>query len=577
MHTRYIMSVLFVMFLCVTPYCVEASPYIEELDEQWLFFNQQLITSIVKADAPQPTAVVDLPVEFEALTGQVSGYGTFVKQVKLDAKFVGAGLGLELPYTYSAAKVFINGMLYEEVGKVGTNAQTHERDLQSVVVPVKPRSETIEIAIQISSFNHIRGGFSGAPILGEWDPMYKSFVTERYESIFVGTIIFIVGTMTLIIGVIERKEKMFFMFGLFALVVAARALVSVPFLYHDVAPWLSYEWATRLEYFTTNLCFSLYALFIYLLYNKLFSKWILYPGVLLLWTLAILSLIADVVTFQEAFFNMFPAMIMFVVYNLWIMIRALKRQLVLARSLMLGVLFVFTGLIIDFLSGMGIIYSPPIANIMIALNVLLVMGSLCYNYVKNMRMVSKLNDELDEKVRRRTAELNKVNEELQRLVQFDGLTGVYNRHKFDGELVGQFAQATHISLCMIDIDEFKKYNDYYGHVQGDKLLKCMAQFVQAHLPKHAIFARYGGEEFAIILPNTLLSEAADIAEQVRAAIDHQRWEHLGRELGYVTISVGVAERMHDKCDDEVALLSLADARLYYSKRSGRNQVVTFHA
>lgn len=435
MHTRYIMSVLFIMFLCVIPHFVEASDYKEELDEQWLFFNQQLITSVVEADAPQPTAVVKLPVELETLTGEVSGYGTFIKQVKLDSKFVGAGLGLELPYTYSAANVFINGILYEEVGKVGTNAQTHERDLQSVVIPIKPRSETIEIAIQISSFNHIRGGFSGAPILGEWDTMYKSFVMERYESIFIGAIILIVGMMTLIIGIIERKEKMFFTFGLFALVVAVRGLVSVPFLYHDVTPWMSYEWATRLEYFTTNLCFSLYAIFIYLLYNKLFSKWILYPGVLLLWSLAGLSLVADVVTFQEAFFSMFPAMITFVIYNIWIMIRALKYHLVLARSLMLGVLFVFIGLIIDFLSGMGIIYSPPIANIMIALNVLLVMGSLCYNYVKNMRMVSKLNDELDEKVRTRTAELNKVNEELQRLVQLDGLTGVYNRHKFDAALV----------------------------------------------------------------------------------------------------------------------------------------------
>lgn len=573
MRARYTMIVLFVVCLFILPHSVTASAYVQELDKQWLFFNQQLITSVAEANAPQPTAVVDLPVEFETITNQTSGYGTFVKQVQLDEQFVGAGLGLELPYTYSAAKVFINGVLYEEVGKVGTNAQTHERNLQSVVIPLKPRSETLEITIQVSSFDHIRGGFSGAPVLGEWDVMYKAFAKERYETIFIATIIFIVGVMTLMIGLIDRTEKMFFTFGLFALVVAARGLVSVPFLYHEIIPSMSYEWATRIEYFTTNLCFSLYAIFIYLLYNKLFSKWILYPGVLVLSILCILSLFADVVTFQEAFFSIFPVLIVFIVYNIWIMIRAFKHHLVLAKSLLLGVVFVFIGLIVDYLSGMGIIYSPPIANIMIALNVLLVMGSLCYNYVKNMRIVSRINDELDEKVRRRTQELNIANEELQRLVQLDGLTGVYNRHQFDKSLTEQFQQATHLSLCMIDLDEFKKYNDYYGHVQGDELLIRMAQFVQAYVPKNAIFARYGGEEFAIILPNTELTEAVDIAERVRYLIEQARWEHNGRALGYVTISVGVAERIQDCCENEVALISMADTRLYYSKNSGRNQVV----
>lgn len=551
-----------------------AAPFEKKLQDDWAFYAQQLLTV---PPATAPTTMTSLPVEFKALGEPTSSYGTFIYTVQLEQQHINEMIGLYLPFTYSAAKIYINGELYEEVGRVSDNADEHERKLQSVIVPIKVNTPTLQIAIQLSSFEHIRGGFSGAPVLGDWASLSKGYLFERYTAIFLMAIIFIVGAMTVAIGVVERQEKMLFVFGLFSLVVAVRGVVAVPFLYHELPIPLSYEWATRLEYITTNVCFSLYALFIYLLYNKLFSKWILYPSVLILWALALLAVFAPIPVFQGAFFSIGIPLIIFFLYNIWIMIRALRSKLFLARSLLLGVAFVFTGLIIDFLAGTGAIYAPPTANIMITLNVLLILFSLCQDYVRNMRKLHFLNTALDEQVKEKTAHLQKANTELQQMATIDRLTQVYNRHALEDALTKTFTAATQsnepLSLLMLDVDEFKQYNDFYGHPQGDALLVQLTQLIQQVLPANAIFARYGGEEFTVLLPNSTLREAIEVGERIRTTVEHAALAHENRPEEIVTLSIGCAEYKENALHSMDALLSTADKRLYYAKQQGRNRVV----
>src|SRR5690606_22868776 len=114
----------------------------------------------------------------------------------------------------------------------------------------------------------------------------------------------------------------------------------------------------------------------------------------------------------------------------------------------LGILFVFFGLIVDFLSGMGVINSPPLAGFMIMLNVLIVLFSLCRNYVKQVEKLRDLNNELDELVKERTSQLHIANEELKKLVNTDALTGIYNRHKFNETISANFATATQKNECL---------------------------------------------------------------------------------------------------------------------------------
>lgn len=552
---------------------VHAEEFKQSLNAKWHYYDQQLLQT---ADSKQSAEKVSLPIEFEEIVGHTSTYGTFVQTFEIPQSYVNQQLGIEIPYMYSASKIFVNGVELGEVGKVGTTETEHKTDLQSVILPFISPTKEVEVAIQVSSFQHIRGGFSDLPTIGDWESIQRTYNSERYVTIFIATIIFVVGLSTLAIGIMDRNQKLLLTFGIFAIVVAIRSIFAVPFIYHELPIPISYELATRFEYITTTLCFSLYAIFIYILYNKLFAQWMLYLNVGILTVLGILAVFTSPQFFQTMFFNVFPFMLLFVIYNIWIMYKALRFKLQLAKSLLLGVLFVLTGLVVDFLSGMGILYSPSLANFMIALNVLLVLLAVCRDYVKQIHAVTQLNSKLDELVQKRTFQLHSINEELKLLVNLDALTGIYNRHKFNEVIYKQFDYAKkenqYLSLMMLDLDEFKKYNDYYGHVCGDDLLVHIVKFIQEILLENVTFARYGGEEFVIILPNYALENTRELAEVIRQTIEQEKIEHLGRVEKIVTVSIGCAEYREDEIDTVKQLIELADTRLYISKEVGRNTV-----
>jgi diguanylate cyclase len=160
----------------------------------------------------------------------------------------------------------------------------------------------------------------------------------------------------------------------------------------------------------------------------------------------------------------------------------------------------------------------------------------------------------------------------------DPLTGLANRKSFDDNLVRAIDEARtgneHLSLLMTDIDHFKKFNDTFGHVTGDQVLRLVAMSVRQNIKGQDIAARYGGEEFAVILPNTVLRSAITVADHIRRAVmakDLMK-RSTGENLGRVTISIGVAT-LHPG-DTPQSLIERADGCLYTAKRNGRNRVIS---
>ncbi|SMX58719.1 putative Diguanylate-cyclase (DGC) or GGDEF domain [Bradyrhizobium sp. ORS 285] len=159
----------------------------------------------------------------------------------------------------------------------------------------------------------------------------------------------------------------------------------------------------------------------------------------------------------------------------------------------------------------------------------------------------------------------------------DPLTGLGNRKYFDRmiETTVQTGLATSqpLSLLMFDIDHFKSFNDSYGHLTGDQVLRLVGMTLKHAIKGQDIAARYGGEEFAVVLPNTSLRQALTVADQIRRAVTAKelKKKSTGEILGRVTISVGVS--MLRSGDDTDALIERADACLYAAKRNGRNRVV----
>lgn len=168
---------------------------------------------------------------------------------------------------------------------------------------------------------------------------------------------------------------------------------------------------------------------------------------------------------------------------------------------------------------------------------------------------------------------------LRELVYLDGLTGVYNRRHFDHQFGLEWSRfertGSSLSVILIDVDHFKRYNDHYGHQSGDDVLRQLGKLLKQGMRRaNDVVARYGGEEFACILPDTPFEDAMALAAQIETRVRALQIPHaLCAPAGVVSISLGVSG-VTGKADEATAemLLSRADAELYRAKGAGRGRV-----
>lgn len=202
----------------------------------------------------------------------------------------------------------------------------------------------------------------------------------------------------------------------------------------------------------------------------------------------------------------------------------------------------------------------------------------CHLHRQSVRLIvaDDENAELVRSVRTVNAELEAANLRLEVIASTDGLTGAANRRSFDRRLQAEWQQPgagrLNVGLLMIDIDHFKAFNDFYGHLAGDRCLRLVARCIEDSVRQPNDFtARYGGEEFAVILPQTDDSAAAAVAERIRAAV--QAMGLAGGGPGEpLTVSIGVAAMRTGLDVVPDRLIALTDRRLYEAKRAGRNCV-----
>ncbi len=181
-------------------------------------------------------------------------------------------------------------------------------------------------------------------------------------------------------------------------------------------------------------------------------------------------------------------------------------------------------------------------------------------------------EQIHVEIEQQQAKLLALNATLIELSETDKLTGLKNRRFFQDKLEQQlnsyYESAKPFSLCILDIDHFKKVNDTFGHQVGDDVLAQLAQLLTQRARKEDTVARYGGEEFVMILPDTEIAAAKEIGEQIRKTVAFDHWP-----AGQVTISIGMATVTLE--DTGTTLLKNADDALYASKKNGRNQVTHF--
>ena len=200
--------------------------------------------------------------------------------------------------------------------------------------------------------------------------------------------------------------------------------------------------------------------------------------------------------------------------------------------------------------------------------------------VHTAKEMEQMNQRLEERLTASKLEINQLQRNLEVVrneSRTDPLTSLSNRKSFEESLDKAISEAhaekEPLSLLMTDIDHFKTFNDTYGHLTGDQVLRLAALSVKQNVKGRDIAARYGGEEFVVILPNTVLRSAVTVGDHIRRAVMSKELmkRSTGEHLGRITISIGVATLKPG--DNPQALIGRADACLYAAKRAGRNRVV----
>ncbi|MDT8337325.1 MAG: tetratricopeptide repeat-containing diguanylate cyclase [Candidatus Izemoplasmatales bacterium] len=200
---------------------------------------------------------------------------------------------------------------------------------------------------------------------------------------------------------------------------------------------------------------------------------------------------------------------------------------------------------------------------------------------KNYQEINKQLREKTETLERVTKELQKINQEVKVLSNMDGLTRIANRIKLDSFAQDLFAKAyknkSKVTMMIIDIDNFKEYNDFYGHLIGDEALIKLAEILEKSIEnKEGLVARFGGDEFVIVINDCDLEEARNISKFIAKSLKEKKIKHEKSIVNhYLTVSVGIIAKVPQKKTTYALFMDFADQALYQAKAKGKNQTEVY--
>ena len=600
---------LILLFSVLTPQCVlaqyESAPsyYLHQkllnyvqftedktsiLSGQWLFYPQQLIQ---EPSAVLASNTVELPASFKDLVGNTNTFGTFIGHFQIPKEFLGRRIAIWIPNQYGAYRVFLNGDPLVRVGTVGVDASHHETENAPRIAYFVPESEYFTLTIQASSFQSLQGGLKNPMKIGLSRTINQQYQRLMMSIAMISGAVLGVGLFTLMFSAFSLanggKTKLMFIFGLFIVFLALHNLFSPPYAYTTFLN-LSWSWGIRLEYLFSFIAILFFLSYMFLLSSRYLHRWVYSAAMLLLSFNIGVMLWAEPTIFQQfAFYSSFFFVLILAnfAYGFYQTLRSGEHY---SKINFWAVIILCGTFIHDFLLMLNLVNTIHLSFISTSVYALLIMFQQARNYAyHNLRIerlnqkLIHLNNSLDLKVQERTEQLSLLNEKLEIQINTDALTEAYNRRALNEEIQRLYFETLqnkrHILVfAMLDVDYFKKYNDYYGHLKGDQILRNLVKVLQNTLPKNAFVARYGGEEFAILLHDIPQPAIAPLMQKVLQAVRDADFEHVAREdhKQYVTLSMGVAwmtrEQAYTHVDD---FMKAADANLYQAKHAGRDQVV----
>lgn len=484
------------------------------------------------------------------LNGQNIGYMTLhLKILATD----GITYGIRIQELLSASKIWVNGILEEQVGKVGTSYEDEKAIYLPTYLYFTPKNGIVDIVIQTSNYRNFFASLKPIEFGLKDKIMNTSMLNISLDLMIVGAL-FIIETLFLVLRKNFNDGKLCVYFWIICFLIQIRCLFFNERVMVRFFPNMPFELLSKTAALTYYLLLLAYVLFLEKIFLH-FPKIIVKVTVFFCTVFSAICIITNNTFYDRLTFlsQLILGTILFLI--LVFLIKSVRAKEKNSNIMFWAFVFLILTILNDVLVNNGILNSRYGAQI----------GMFSFVFLQTYVIIIKYSDEIIA-----SQKIKLENKIIYEKSIRDNLTNLYNRNYIEEILEDSMRRYTNegeiFTVLMFDIDYFKSINDTYGHLQGDYVLSTVSDIIMGSVREADYVGRYGGEEFIVILINTKQNEATEVAERIRRNISDFPWENDIK----VTISGGLYE---NHTDVKRECIKNADDMLYKAKENGRNQIV----
>lgn len=585
------------------------------LDGKWEFFWEELLIPEDFSENQLPkTGLIEVPGPWEGveLNGEPlsrTGYGTYRGVFFVEE--AGQLLGLKIPGVLNSYRIWANGLEVASAGEVGENKEEKTSHTVPQTVFFQAEGDSLELIIQVASFNSGPGGMLESLTLGRAENILALENNKlSYEFLFLGGLL-VLGFYHLILFFFRHKRISLIYFGIFCLLLGLRTIFTAEGIFFRFVQDFSLAWGQRIENLTYFLAVGAAALF----FKNIFPRYL--PRIWIALSLSFTAIFSLLVLFVPTGYLSYFRPVFHILYLLLgvFVLRALflgtwKKQPGSAFFLTGTIVLIFWGiyefLFLGLLNGSQFMLGSPVlhdnlfnaALLFFAFTTSLGLGSIGLENLKHqeefvedlqeknedleIQLIDRIKEieQANDKIEQQEGEIARAHKALEKVSLRDPLTEAWNRRYLQEMLAGEWEKGakekTHLSILFLDIDDFQLFNQKYGHRVGDELLIKISGILNGLSRRPGeIVSRYGGEEFVFLLPQTTQEWAMEIGEQIRRKVEGlYLFQDSSRGYKPVTVSIGIATAIPDESSIPESLIAQAENAMFRAKKEGKNQIAT---